>query len=143
LRLVQDTGLLEALRRRAQGGMPYLGASAGTNLATPTLKTTNDMPIVQPASFEALGLVPFQINPHYIDPHPASTHMGETREERIREFLEENDTPVLGLREGGWVSVEGRQGRLEGARGARLFRRGQEPVELPAGATLDELWRGQ
>jgi dipeptidase E len=136
---LQRSGLLEALRRRALGGMPYLGASAGTNVAAPTLKTTNDMPIVQPASFEALGLVPFQINPHYLDPDPASTHMGETREERLREFLEENDTPVVGLREGSWLQVEGARGWLRGPRPARVFRRGQEPAEVPTGGPIDEL----
>jgi dipeptidase E len=97
------------------------------------------MPIVQPASFSALGLVPFQINPHYIDADPSSRHMGETREERLREFLEENDVPVLGLREGAWIRVEGEQARLQGANGARLFRRGADPEEVEAGAALDHL----
>src|SRR5690606_32785496 len=99
LSALQRTGLVEVIRERVQEGMPYLGASAGTNVACPSLRTSNDMPIVPPASFEALGLVPFQINPHYVDPDPRSTHMGETRDERIAEFLEENDVPVLGVRE--------------------------------------------
>jgi dipeptidase E len=136
---LQRSGLADLLRRRALAGMPYLGASAGTNIAAPTLKTTNDMPIVQPASFSALGLVPFQINPHYIDADPSSRHMGETREERLREFLEENDVPVLGLREGAWIRVEGEQARLQGANGARIFRRGADPEEVAAGAALDHL----
>jgi dipeptidase E len=136
---LQRTGLLEAVRRRARAGMPYLGASAGTNVAGPTIKTTNDMPIVQPASFAALGLVPFQINPHYIDPDPASRHMGETREERLREFLEENDAVVVGLREGTWLRAEGPALRLGGTRGARIFRRQREPEEVPPGAALDAL----
>jgi dipeptidase E len=140
---LQRSGLLDVLRRRAREGMPYLGASAGTNVATPSLKTTNDMPIVQPASFDALGLVPFQINPHYVDPTPGSTHMGETREERIREFLEENDVPVLGLREGSWLEVDGTRGWLRGPRPARLFRRGYEPEELGPGAALDGLLSGR
>ena len=121
--------------------MPYLGASAGTNIAAPTIRTTNDMPIVQPATFDALGLVPFQINPHYLDADPASRHMGETREERLREYLEENEAPVLGLREGAWLRVEGEAATLGGANGARLFRRGAEPVELPPGADLSAALR--
>jgi dipeptidase E len=139
---LQRTGILEVLRRRASAGMPYLGASAGTNIAAPTLKTTNDMPIVQPASFTALGLVPFQINPHYIDADPSSRHMGETREERLREFLEENETPVVALREGAWLRVEGDGLRLEGANGARIFRRGVAPQEAAPGAVLDDLLKG-
>ena len=138
---LQRAGLVDVIRGRAAAGMPYLGASAGTNVATPTLKTTNDMPIVQPARFEALGLVPFQINPHYLDPDPSATHMGETREERIREFLEENATPVLGLREGCWLQVDGERGWLRGPRPARLFRRGHDPLELPPDAAIDEWLR--
>jgi len=136
---LQRSGLLEVLRRRVAAGMPYLGASAGTNIAAPTIKTTNDMPIVQPAGFSALGLVPFQINPHYIDADPSSRHMGETREERLREFLEENEVPVLALREGAWLRVEGDRARLEGTNGARLFRRGADPEECAPGAALDAL----
>jgi dipeptidase E len=109
--------------------MPYTGASAGSNLACPTVRTTNDMPIVEPPSLAALGLVPFQVNPHYLDPAPDSTHMGETRETRIREFLEENDVPVVGLREGAMLRVEGDSVLLKGVAGARIFRRGREPVE--------------
>lgn len=134
---LQRSGLLESLRRRTLGGMPYIGSSAGTNIAAPTIKTTNDMPIVEPESFVALGLVPFQINPHYLDADPASRHMGETREERIREFLEENDVPVVGLREGCWLRVEGPKARLEGSRSARVFRRGQEPLEVAPGELVE------
>jgi dipeptidase E len=136
---MQDSDLLGALRARALGGMPYLGASAGINLAGPTIRTTNDMPIVEPRGFDALALVPFQINPHYLDPDPASTHMGETREQRLAEFQEENATPVVGLREGGWIRVEGTTGRLGGRRGARIFRRGATAEERPTGAALDDL----
>jgi dipeptidase E len=139
LERLQRSGLLDVLRRRAVAGMPYLGASAGTNIAAPTIKTTNDMPIVQPASFSALGLVPFQINPHYVDADPSSRHMGETREERLREFLEENETPVVALREGTWLRVEGDRASLEGTTGARVFRRGAEPEEIAPGAALDHL----
>lgn len=146
LRTLQDSELLLALRERCRDGLPYVGSSAGTNLAGPTIKTTNDMPIVFTHGFEALGLVPFQINPHYQDPDPASTHMGETREERLREFLEENSTPVVGLREGCWIRREGTAMRLGGAApagrpAARVLRRGEAPMERPSGATLDDLAR--
>jgi dipeptidase E len=129
--------LLEPIRRHVLLGTPYIGSSAGSNIVCPTIKTTNDMPIVQPPSFVALNLVSFQINPHYLDPIPGSTHMGETREERIREFLEENDTPVVGLREGAWLQVDGATINLRGPTGARIFRRGQQPVEAPAGSQLN------
>jgi dipeptidase E len=136
---LQECDVIDALRGRVRAGMPYLGASAGTNVAAPTIKTTNDMPIVEPHAFEALHLVSFQINPHYLDADPSSRHMGETREERLREFLEENEAPVLALREGSWLRVEGERARLEGANGARVFRRGAEPQELAPGAVLDHL----
>jgi len=139
LKTLQDAALLEPLRARARAGLPYLGASAGINIACPTIKTTNDMPIVQPARFEALGLVPFQINPHYLDPDPGSRHMGETREDRIREFLEENDVAVVGLREGAWLRIEGKDGQVGGAAAARVFRRGRAPEELAPGASLESL----
>jgi dipeptidase E len=131
--------LIEPIRARVRGGMPYIGSSAGSNVACPTIKTTNDMPIVQPPTFEALGLVPFQINPHYVDPLPGSTHMGETREERIREFHEENDAAVVGLREGAWLEISGPSLHLRGTTGARLFERGLPPVELAASASIDFL----
>jgi dipeptidase E len=131
--------LIEAIRARVQEGMPYIGSSAGSNVACPTIKTTNDMPIVQPRSFEALRLVPFNINPHYLDPASNSTHMGETREQRLAEFHEENDRPVVGLREGAWLRVDGRTLYLEGTSGARLFRRGEPAEEFPSGSRLDFL----
>jgi len=133
---------LEPLRRRALEGMPYLGASAGSVIAAPSIKTTNDMPIVQPQWFEGLALVPFQINAHYMDADPSSRHMGETREQRIREFHEENDESVVGLREGGWLRVEGDSVRLEGAAPARLFRKGKDPVEVSPGSAIDPLIAG-
>lgn len=139
LKTLQESGLLSLVREKALAGMPYIGSSAGTNIAAPTIRTTNDMPIVEPASFAALGLVPFQINPHYLDPDPSSTHMGETREERIRQFHEENETPVVGLREGAWIRVEGDRATLGGTRGARVFRRGQAPEERASGGSLDDL----
>lgn len=127
------SGVIAAIRERVAGGAPYIGSSAGSIVAGPTLKTTKDMPIVQPPSFDALRLVPFQISPHYLDPDPASTHMGETQEERILQFLEENDTPVVGLREGSLLRVEDDSVALLGAQPLRLFRRGCEPVECPPG----------
>jgi dipeptidase E len=131
--------LLEPIRRRVAEGMPYLGASAGSNVAGPTIRTTNDMPIVEPPSLRALGLISFQINPHYLDPVPGSTHMGETREDRLRQFHEENDTPVVGLREGAMVRVDGPRVELRGQAGARIFRRGLDPVEFSPGASLGDL----
>jgi dipeptidase E len=140
LKTLHEAGLMGPLRERVLAGMPYLGASAGINLACPTIRTTNDMPIVEPPTLDALALVPFQINPHYLDPDAGSTHMGETREERIREFLEENDRTVVGLREGAWIRAEGAGAALAGRRGARIFRRGREPEERQPGASLDDLF---
>ena len=139
LSVLRGLDVMDVLRRRANDGMPYLGASAGSNLACPTIRTTNDMPIVEPPSLEGLGLVPFQINPHYVDPDPASTHMGETREERLLQFLEENETPVVALREGAMLRIEGGSVLLKGVAGARIFRRGRDPVEAPPGADLGTL----
>jgi len=140
LKCLYDFYLLEPIRRRVLDGMPYVGSSAGSNVAGPTIKTTKDMPIVQPPSFDALGLVPFQISPHFQDPDPNSTHMGETQEERILQFLEENDTTVAGLREGAMVRVENATTTLKGSSGARIFRKGQAPVERAPGSVLDDLF---
>jgi dipeptidase E len=135
---LRRSGALEALRARASDGVPYMGASAGTVIAAPTIRTTNDMPIVEPGSLSSLGLLPFQINAHYIDADPASQHMGETRELRLEQFLEENDVAVLGLREGGILIVDGPPGRpahvrLAGTAGGRIFRRGAPPIEVAVG----------
>ncbi len=138
LKALQDLDLVPAIRRKVREGIPYVGSSAGSIVAGPTLKTTKDMPIVEPSSFEALGLVPFQVSPHYLDPDPSSTHMGETQEERILQFLEENDAPVLGLREGGFVRIEQGAARLGGAC-VRIFRKGQPPVEAKPGDALESL----
>jgi len=140
LKSLYDFDLIESIRRRVLNGMPYIGSSAGSNVAGPTIKTTKDMPIVQPPSFDALGLVPFQISPHFQDPDPNSTHMGETQEERILQFLEENDTPVAGLREGAIVRVENGATTLKGSSGARIFRKGLAPAERTPVTTLDDLF---
>ena len=138
LKAVYDLDLMAIVRARVrEGSLLYSGASAGSNIAGPTIKTTNDIPIVEPPSFRALDLVPFQINPHYLDPDPGSKHMGETRETRLREFLEENETPVVGLREGAILRVEGESVVVKGTAGARVFRRGQEPVEVALGSGLE------
>jgi len=133
--------LVVPIRRRVEEGKPYIGSSAGAIVAGPTLKTTKDMPIVQPPSFDSLDLVPFQISPHYLDPDPASTHMGETQEERIVQYLEENDATVVGLREGSMLRVEGTAARLAGRTAARIFEKGRAPVEVQPGADLDLLLR--
>ena len=138
---IHRTGLLPVIRERVAAGMPYVGSSAGSNVACPTLKTTKDMPIVQPPSFEALNLVDFQISPHFQDPDPKSKHMGETQEERIRQYLEENDRPVAGLREGAILRIEGGRILLKGIAGARLFRRGAEPLEVKPGTDVTERLR--
>lgn len=138
---MQRAGILVPIRRRAEAGMPYMGASAGTVVAGPTIRTTNDMPIVEPAGLGSLGLVPFQINCHYLDPDTSSRHMGETRETRLREFLEENEAKVLGIREGAFIRIEGERATLLGTTGARLFSRGAEPVELATGADISFLCR--
>ncbi|MFZ1219774.1 MAG: dipeptidase PepE [Chthoniobacterales bacterium] len=139
LKALQDLEFIEPIRRRIREGAPYIGSSAGSNVAGPTIKTTKDMPIVQPRSFEALRLVPFQISPHFQDPDPDSTHMGETQEERIVQFLEENETPVLGLREGAWVRAGKGSVVLGGTHGARIFRRGESPVEKTTGDEISSL----
>lgn len=131
--------LLPPIRRRVEAGMLYLGSSAGAVVAAPTIKTTNDMPIVEPASFRSLGLIDFQINAHYLDADPNSTHMGETREVRINQFLEDNETPVVGLREGCMIRVEQGVHLLKGQTNARVFRRGFEPIEVPPGIAIDDL----
>jgi dipeptidase E len=139
LKALYDFDLIKRIRQRVAEGMPYVGSSAGANVAGPTIKTTKDMPIVQPPSFDALGLVPFQISPHYLDPDPNSTHMGETQEERILQFLEENDTPVVGIREGAWLLCNDGEVTLKGQTGARIFRRGLAPVEVTPGTDISKL----
>jgi dipeptidase E len=139
LKGLHDNGLLNPIRQRVAAGIPYIGSSAGSIVACPSLKTTKDMPVVQPASFEALNLVCFQISPHYLDLDPSSTHMGETQEERILQFLEENDKPVVGLREGSFLQVTGQRAFLRGPHSARIFRRGEPTVEIGSGTDLAPL----
>jgi len=143
LKALQDLDLIEAIRRKVNGGAPYIGSSAGSNVAGPTIKTTKDMPIVQPRSFDSLSLVPFQISPHFQDPDPNSTHMGETQEERILQFLEENDTPVVGIREGAWLLCNNGTVTLKGQTGARIFRRGHAPVEVLPDSEISRLVEGR
>lgn len=120
-------------------GTPYLGTSAGTNVAGLTMQTTNDMPIIYPPSFQTLGIVPFNINPHYLDPDPASTHKGETRETRIKEFHTLNTQPVVGLREGSWIEVKADKISLKGYHSARIFRVDEVPYELEPNSSLTQL----
>jgi dipeptidase E len=142
LRGVYDAGVVELVRERVGAGMPYVGWSAGTNLACPTIRTTNDMPIVEPPSFAAFGLVPFQINPHYTDYHPPG-HMGETRDERLGEFVHVNPgVRVIGIREGTMLRVEGDGVRLLGGKPARLFFKGEGPRDVAPEESLDFLLRG-
>jgi dipeptidase E len=142
LKALQDVDLLDAIGRKVKSGAPYIGSSAGSNVAGPTIKTTKDMPIVQPRSFDSLGLVPFQISPHFQDPDPNSRHMGETQEERILQFLEENETPVVGIREGAWLICENGAVTLRGEAGARIFKRGEVPVEAKSGDNIVHLVGG-
>jgi len=139
VQMLHRNRLMEAIRKKVSGGTPFVGWSAGSNVACPTLRTTNDMPIIQPASFDTLHLVPFQINPHYLDAHPEG-HGGETREERIREFIEINpDVYVVGLREGTMLRLENRQLVLIGKKPARIFKKGLEPQELDSKADFSFL----
>jgi len=133
LRELYRVGVVDAIRARVRAGIPYIGTSAGSNVAGLTIGTTNDMPIVYPPSFDALSLVPFNINPHYLDPDPNSTHKGETRETRIKEFHVIHDQPVVGLREGAMLHVTDSSVKLQGSNGARLFLSRDEPAEFVTG----------
>jgi dipeptidase E len=139
LATLQQLDALDTLRAVACRGTPYLAASAGSILACPTIRTTNDMPIVEPQSFDALGLVPFQINAHYVDPDPISPLRLETRPQRIEQFLEDNDVPVLAIREGSWIRVSDDTASLSGLTSGRLFTRGVEAADIPPGSDLSRL----
>ena len=131
--------VMDAIKTAVEKGTPYLGTSAGSNICGLTMETTNDMPIIYPPSFDTLGLIPFNINPHYLDPIAGSTHMGETRETRINEFHQFNPQPVLGLREGSWLEVNTDIITLRGSLQARLFRQNTEPEEIETGTDLSWL----
>ena len=131
--------LINTLKEAVQNGTPYLGTSAGSNICGLTIKTTNDMPIVYPPNFNALGLVPFNINPHYLDPNINSKHMGETRETRIKEFHNYNTQPVIGLREGSWLHVNSDSIILKGELTARVFEYNKAPYEVESGSELNQL----
>lgn len=128
--------VMDVLAEKLKSGTPYLGTSAGSNIAGLTIQTTNDMPIVYPPSFQTLGMIPFNLNPHFIDSEGPDNHMGETREARIKEFHAFNSIPVLGLREGSWLEIKGNAITLKGNLKARLFRQNQLPEELESGADL-------
>ena len=145
---LQKTGLDKAIRRKVKAGMPYMGSSAGTNVACPTMMTTNDMPIIQPASFQSIGLVPFQINAHYFagafqyDDDAKGNYIpyaGETRDDRIIQFQEEENIPVLGLRESTALRIKGDKIVLLGSKTVRLFQPGKPPVDLTDTKTLSAL----
>lgn len=137
LKTLHELELLDVIRKAVHKGVPFLGTSAGSNVCGPTICTTNDMPIVYPPSFEALCLIPFQINPHYIDADASSTHMGETRETRLNEYHHYNATPVLGLREGSYIEIKGSNVILRGTLSAPLFRQGNPAIELESGSDLN------
>ena len=142
LRGLYEAGVVELVRERVRAGTPYVGWSAGSNVACPTIRTTNDMPVVEPPSFDALNLVPFQVNPHYTDYHPPG-HMGETRDERLAEFVHMNPgVRVVGLREGTMLRVEGDRIRLLGGKPARHFLKGEEPRDLAPEESFGFLLQG-
>ncbi len=139
VRMLHEQNLMDLIREKAQKNTPYIGWSAGSNVACPTLRTTNDMPIIDPLGFDCTGMIPFQINPHYLDANPEG-HGGETREQRIEEFLEINpDTYVAGLREGTMFKLENGKLELIGNRSCRIFKKGEKPYELSAGENFNFL----
>lgn len=136
VKTLHEKGLMSLLKREVSLGKPYLGTSAGSNIGGVNMQTTNDMPIVFTPSFKCMGLVSFNINPHYLDPDPNLKHNGETRETRIKEFLSQNDIPVVGLREGNWVRILQGETKVEGPHTTRIFEKGKEPYEIPSGTVL-------
>ncbi|MET3037746.1 dipeptidase PepE [Chryseobacterium sp. NRRL B-14859] len=136
VKTLHEEGLMSVLRENVFSGKSYLGCSAGSNIGGQNMKTTNDMPIVYPPSFDCMGLVPFNINPHYLDPNPDLKHNGETRETRIKEFLTQNDIKVVGLREGNWIRRTGDFVTVEGSELTRVFEKDKEPYEITPGSSL-------
>lgn len=136
VKTLHELGLMSILKESIERGKPYLGCSAGSNIGGINMKTTNDMPIVYPASFDCMGLVPFNINPHYLDPNPEIKHNGETRETRIQEFLTQNNIKVVGLREGNWIRSIGSQITVEGSELTRIFEQGKLPYEVASGSIV-------
>lgn len=137
LKTLHELGLMSILKQNIESGKPYLGCSAGSNIGGLNMKTTNDMPIVYPPSFDTMGLIPFNINPHYLDPNPNLNHNGETRETRIKEFLTQNKIKVIGLREGNWIRKIGDEIRVEGSQLTRIFEPDKEPYEVESGSLLN------
>lgn len=133
---LHELDLMSDIKEAVENGKPYMGTSAGSNITGQNMKTTNDMPIVLPPSFKTLGLVPFNLNPHYLDPDPNSKHKGETRETRIKEFHTQNNTPVVGLREGSWLEVENEKVTLKGKLTARIFEANKEAYEIKSGSVI-------
>lgn len=133
---LHELQLMQSLKAAVENGTHYLGASAGSNIGGINMQTTNDMPIVYPPDFSTMGLVPFNLNPHYLDPDPSSKHNGETRETRINEFHTQSNIPVVGLREGSWIRVKGNLITTEGNHSSRIFEQGKAPYELAPGADL-------
>lgn len=136
VKTLHELGLMNILKQNVESGKPYLGCSAGSNIGGLNMKTTNDMPIVYPPSFDCMALVPFNINPHYLDPNPEIKHNGETRETRIKEFLTQNDIKVIGLREGNWIRRINDTITVEGSELTRIFEKGKEPYEIAPGTLL-------
>lgn len=136
VKTLHEENVMDILKLNVEKGKPYLGSSAGSNIGGVNMKTTNDMPIVYPPSFETMGLVPFNINPHYLDANPDLKHNGETRETRIKEFLTQNDVKVVGLREGNWIRRVENKITVEGNQLTRIFEKGKDPYEILAGTEL-------
>lgn len=133
VQMLYKNEVIQPLRESILNGLPYLGTSAGSNICGPSMQNTNDMPIVYPPSFKTMGVIPYNINAHYLDPDPTSKHMGETRETRIKEYHTQNTVPVLGLREGSWLRVTGDKIELKGEHTARFFEQGKAAVEIESG----------
>lgn len=136
VKTLHEENLMKVLKQNIESGKPYLGCSAGCNIGGQNMKTTNDMPIVYPPSFDCMGLVPFNINPHYLDPNPELKHNGETRETRIKEFLTQNNMKVVGLREGNWIRRINDTITVEGCELTRIFEKDKEPYEIESGRQL-------